>query len=394
MRLMSFRTIAVVLLIALSQGASAEETLTHLLANANTTGASKLSSTLLSRLRRTGAPIIEGAQVTFIVNYSGSDSTPSVAGDWSGWRTLPMKRLSNTDLWWRTEPFPSGARMEYKVTTGRDLMVDPLNPRKTSNGLGGENSVFETEGYQRETRIEHASVPYRGRMETLAIARGTTAPAREVSIYLPAEYDAEPGRRFPVLYLHDGNDYLRLCHAAEIAENLIADGRIEPIILVFVPPANRMLEYWRESAKFSEFFISQVIPAVDKRYRTIPSSAGRAVGGASLGGLISFRMVIDRPDIYGRVLSQSGSFWVESEMDEKKLANRAKIQGRLWLDYGTYESELTTANNHLVATLRAKHTDAKATIRPTAHNWTAWRDRFADALIWLFPRNDALTLWD
>lgn len=344
----------------------------------------KLALELRQAVRRNGTPLIEGGHVTFVLD-SVTAKQASVAGDWTMWRPSEMHPLGTTGLWWSTLDLPENARMEYKLVTETGMQLDPANPRIVPNGLGGQNSVFALRKYHPERRIERADAGHQGRIDSFVLGKGQPEIERNITVYLPLAYDKVTSTRFSTLYLNDGGDYQEKAMAVSIAENLIAERRIEPLILVFVPPKNRMAEYWRKTEEYTRFCVEQLVPEVDRRYRTLARSEARGIGGASLGGLVSLRIAWAHPEVFGKVLSQSGSFWTDDQAVDKMLTGKPSPKIRLWLDYGLFESELTEANRSLVKTLKTEGWAYREIVRPTAHNWTAWRDRLAEALQWLYP---------
>lgn len=123
---------------------------------------------------------------------------------------------------------------------------------------------------------------------------------RRVYVYTPAEYDTEVTKRYPVLYLQHGagemeQEWVHSGYAARIADNLIADGTIEPLIIVmnndFVyregDTRGRLALAPDWSGNFGEMFINEAIPDTDAHYRTIPDASHRAMAGLSLGGMLT-----------------------------------------------------------------------------------------------------------
>ena len=79
-----------------------------------------------------------------------------------------------------------------------------------------------------------------------------------------------------MLYLQDGSDYVTRARAAHIADQLIAEGRVAPFIIVFVDPVNRYKEYWAND-RFAQFMATELVPSIDGRYRTRAERDARAL---------------------------------------------------------------------------------------------------------------------
>ena len=105
---------------------------------------------LLERINRAEqSPLIEGERVTFV--YRGAARRVEVVGDFTGWspRGLVMREMPGTDVKYYTREFrPRRSRVEYKLIADGEWILDPLNPNRNDNGVGGENSNFTMPGYR------------------------------------------------------------------------------------------------------------------------------------------------------------------------------------------------------------------------------------------------------
>lgn len=197
---------------------------------------------------------------------------------------------------------------------------------------------------------------------------------RMVRIYLPPSYERERSRRFPVLYLHDGQNAFTTVgtnvafgwgnwELDKTVGELCAAGRMREIIMVAVDcSAERYLDYrgparrYTESElkelkrpppapgddsryeKYKQFLIEELKPKMDREYRTLPDAPNTGLLGSSMGGICSLALAWERPDVFGRAASMSGAFWVEKT---NFLANvlrpyRGKPKPvRIYLDSGT-----------------------------------------------------------
>jgi len=132
------------------------------------------------------------------------------------------------------------------------------------------------------------------------------------NIYLPRAYDAESGRRFPVIYwLHGagGNESSSTYLAAEY-DRAIAQGVLPPVIVVF-PNGGRRSEYrdWPDQNVMSETMImDELIPLIDREYRTIADRKGRAIEGMSMGGNGCIKLAFRHPEKFISVVSYAGSY--------------------------------------------------------------------------------------
>ncbi|PKL74806.1 MAG: esterase [Candidatus Melainabacteria bacterium HGW-Melainabacteria-1] len=183
--------------------------------------------------------------------------------------------------------------------------------------------------------------------------------ARDVLIWLPPGYDQNPQRKYPVLYMHDGNNLFdrrttfggQEWEIDERAGKLIQAGAIAPMIIVGVynTPA-RMEEYtWYpmeldgqpaggQGAAYARFLVEELKPQIDRTYRTLSGREHTSVMGSSLGGLISFYLGLHYPQVFGQIGMMSPSVWWK---DRAVLQDVPKLPTslRLWVDMGTAEGQ-------------------------------------------------------
>ncbi|MEP7076523.1 MAG: glycoside hydrolase family 15 protein [Acidobacteriota bacterium] len=326
--------------------------------------------------------------------YSGDAKDVQIAGDFSGWKPYssfnkpeqaPERSKFNKDRFISLE-FKPTARVEYKLIVDGKWITDPLNPNKIDNGVGGENSVFTMPDYK-PTEWDKGSIS--GKLETLEIASKVLNDTRKVQVYAPPLPEkvqqslkmANP--MYPVMYVQDGSDYIKRAKAIEIQENLVKAKKVRPFIMVFLDPKDRNKEYWAND-DYAKYLATEVVPAVDKQYTTYPYPEFRVVIGASLGGVTSVWTAMKYPDVFGRVGGQSSSFWIDGGRVVKGLEKLDFLKTKLkfYLDAGTLEG--TADTEKVVKILRDRHYEVVYYSGETGHNWTAWRDRLADAFIALF----------
>jgi enterochelin esterase-like enzyme len=191
---------------------------------------------------------------------------------------------------------------------------------------------------------------------------------RVIRVYLPASYDRCAERRYPVLYVHDGQNAFSTAgpHAAfgwgswqldATVDELAAAGKMREIILVAVDAsAERYLEYRGPARvysdeelnqakrpptapgdnsrfqKYSRFLIEELKPKIDREYRTMADPAHTGVMGSSMGGIASLALAWDHPEIFGNAASLSG--WYEAE-DKNFLANVLRAHRGTTVESGT-----------------------------------------------------------
>ena len=239
-----------------------------------------------------------------------------------------------------------------------------------------------------------------GKIEVLAGFPSQWVPARKVQVYLPPGYAKETARRYPVLYLHDGQNVFDASAAGmewqvdEAAESLVRKGEIEPLIVVAIDNGEaRTDEYTPNGSKaslYARFLREELKPFVDRTYRTLSEAATTAVGGASHGGLVSLWLALQHPHTFGQVLALSTSaMWDDETIVKKVQALPAKLPVRIWIDVGAREGEsFLTSNRHLRDALVAKGWTLGGDLRyqeqeDGAHDEISWASRVPDMLAFL-----------
>lgn len=256
--------------------------------------------------------------------------------------------------------------------------------------------------------------PHRsGRIDRLGAVASTHVAAREVQVWLPPGYADAGDRRYPVLYLHDGQNVFDDVAAGaewqvdETAQRLVSTGAIGPLIVVavdsgpdrihdYTPTVDRMrLNRGGGLPAYARFLVDELKPLVDARYRTQPDRAHTAVGGSSLGGLASLWLALHEGATFGAALVVSPSVWWDDcfALRDVQAWPAGLPHTRLWLDMGGAEGDdpgrALAAARRLRDALRAGGwTDA--TLRYTeahgaAHDEIAWAARVEGMLRHLDP---------
>jgi enterochelin esterase family protein len=219
---------------------------------------------------------------------------------------------------------------------------------------------------------------------------------RTVDVYATPGFQAR-AEITPVLILFDGEESRNLLKAPLILDNLFAQTRIPPMLAVFLQQQyERREQDLGCSPSMNRFPVSELMPWLRGEYG-IPTAPERAiVAGASFGGLAAAYAAIEHPEVLGRVLSQSGSFWwgkadSEPEWLTAELRSRPRRKVMFYLDVGLMEtkggplSQLET-NRRLLQVLRGKGYDVKYREFNGSHAFPCWRAAFPDALVSLLFR--------
>jgi enterochelin esterase family protein len=153
--------------------------------------------------------------------------------------------------------------------------------------------------------------------------------------------------------------------------------------MVFTAPVDRMKEYWMNDA-YVDWLVKELVPAIDSKYRTITAASSRAIGGASLGGLISAYAAYRHPQVFGNVIGQSSAFQVNGGRIITDYSEQERKPIRWYLETGRYEG-LLDSNRRMKEVLERKGYRLVYRESNAGHNWTHWADALADALSYTFP---------
>ncbi len=352
---------------------------------------------IASFLRANKFPLVAEDGVTFI--YSGEADSIHLRCWISGLSAAqPFERIDGTDLWARHLELPPGSRLEYKFERRQgdhvELILDPLNPVQAADPFGA-NSVCQAFGYVRPDWTLEDGQARRGTLEEIHVSSAVLNDKRRAIVYLPARF--RRSRRYPLLIVHDGDDYLRFAALRTVLDNLIHRLEIAPLIVACTQSPDRLREY-SGYEPHARFIVEEMLQTLRAQFPLEDTSDSRGLMGASFGAVASLYTAWRYPGMFGRLLLQSGSF-AFSDLGEHKrgplfdpvvrFINGFRVAPglpteRAYLSCGVYES-LIYENRSILPLLRAQGIDVRYEEVRDAHNWENWRDRQRAGLSWLFP---------
>jgi predicted alpha/beta superfamily hydrolase len=323
--------------------------------------------------------------------------------------------------------FAPEKKLEFKVTLGswetveRDAQNNDVDNRMLTTGAGFERVDLTVESWAKPRPpvppVLTGFIEYRDVTPTNA-----TLKPRRLIIWLPPDYKDNPTRRYPVLYMHDGQNLMDASTAYagewgvdETAEQLVKGGRVEPLIIVGVyNTEDRIAEYTQVPAApqhaddfpdagradlYGRFLVEEVKPLIDGEFRTKPQAQYTGLAGSSLGGLVSMYLGMKYPGTFTRLGVVSPSiWWANQNIVTQVNALPGKLPLRIWEDIGTEEGDSTQDTTETVEDAQALRdaltakgwavdTDLKYTVIPGGrHNEAAWAARFGDILQFLYPQ--------
>ena len=321
--------------------------------------------------------------------------------EYNGYNALgrqPYDMTRDQDGFWMVTTPPVGpGYYEYTFLIDGVVMMD-LGSATTFSG-NHETSHIEVP-VREPTFYDVHNVPH-GDVRQHWYNSTLTGKWRRALVYTPAEYDANPTRRYPVLYLQHGGtqnetSWVTGGKANFILDNLIAAGQALPMLVVmdngstFPPGLFRLPDPPPAGNPFERVMINEIIPMIDATYRTIPDQAHRAMAGLSMGAHQTLQITLAHLDVFSHIGVFSPA---PTEFDVKTtyggvLANAAEInqQVRLfWWGAGTAEPAIYQGVKYRLA--RLDEVGVKYVFREwpgLAHEWRLWRRALHDLAPRLF----------
>ena len=294
---------------------------------------------------------------------------------------------------------------------------DPANISVMPRAAGTANSSFvevpgDSDAFYDAKPVAHGDV------RMLVYQSKAMGVDRYLWVYTPPDYDTTT-TRYPVYYLLHGNGETQSGWVANgranlILDNLIAEGRAEPMIVVMphghpvqsasvgpfvaVPPAGGdpgMLNF----TLFTKDLLDQIIPLIERRFRVYPDAEHRAIGGLSMGAFQSLEIGLAHPERFRYVLAYSGGFGslgpvlpvrMDTDSPWKELladpAGARKNLRLLFLGCGQQETGLLAPGQRLVQRLQAQGVTARWADYPGGHVFSVWRNLLHESLPLLFTR--------
>jgi enterochelin esterase family protein len=230
------------------------------------------------------------------------------------------------------------------------------------------------------------------------IASSILGNERRLWVYTPAGYSDARNQPYGLLILFDGWGSLVLLPTPMILDNLLAAGRVPPLVALFVDSLDQetRLKELMYHQPFNDFLVQELLPWVRGRYHVTSDPRWTALAGASAGGLAATFAALHHPESFGCVLSQSGAFALEPKGEAepgwlaRQFAERERLDLHFHLDAGLLEVHslrqrgtgptLLDANRRLRDVLRAKGYPVDYVEFAGGHDYISWRGTLAGGL--------------
>ncbi len=331
-----------------------------------------------------------------------------------------MRRLEQTNLWYKALRVPRGARFLYQLSPNDTLtrspnaqrfataQADPLNPRRVPASPDITKyevaSIAELPGAAPQPWSDPRPDVPKGHLHQHTIRSTILGNERSVTVYTPAGYQ-KTATALPFLLLFDEATYQSQVPAPIILDNLIDEHKVGPLVAILVnyPTQDARERELFANPQFAEFVSSELIPWASREYGVSTAERDKnVIAGLSAGGFAAAYIGLKHPEVFGNVLSQSGAFWWSPRHKEGEEPNwlareyiaKPRESIRFYLEAGQFENDIRgtggqilETNRHLRDVLRAKGYTVFYHEFPGGHDYLTWRGSFADGLLALIGIN-------
>lgn len=372
------------------------------------------------QIERSGTPLVEPANdgrhlVTFL--WRGEAANVRVLGSPYDGHTH-LSRLPDSDIWYKSYTVPDDARFSYRIAPDVPQLdpsqlapnsyeqrravlatsqADPLNHQpqfaNEDTRFGTASTLTLPKAAKDEMALEHGNPP--GSVTHYRYHSASLNNDRSINIYTPnAKYALTP--QAPLLILFDGEAYLGRVPTPTILDNLIAQQKIPVMRAVFINnplPSLRGKEL-TPNTEFANFMAREFKPYLCQVHQVCPAAKDTILSGSSFGGLASLAIALQHPEAFGKVLSQSGSFWWRQDGEDdlwitQRLNDQPKTNIEIYLNAGVFEQG--SSDSGILQTNRTAYAELKkqgysVTLQEVSggHDYFSWRFMLSQGLIQLF----------
>ena len=294
------------------------------------------------------APSLADSSTVYIAG-----SEPQI-GNWNPGKV----KLHNTGnhIWMLEVQLPAQTHIEYKYTLGSwdregtDAKGFPL--QNFSATITNDTTIKNTV----EHWLDKKTRPFKGGITGIVKYhkgfKATGLQDRDVIVWLPEGYDPNKGKKYPVLYMHDGQNIVDPATSSfgvdwqldETTDSLIKANAINPIIIVGIyNTSDRSDEYipGQKGTAYMDFVVNTVKPFIDEEYRTKAGRKHTTIGGSSAGGIMAFMLAWEYPNIFSKGICMSPAFKIQhiDYVDDVLSDTGKKKKVFFYIDNGGIELE-------------------------------------------------------
>lgn len=342
-------------------------------------------------------PVVFADTAIFLYKHnSTAEAKIQVFGDLNGWSDtkspqITLSNYPNTTLYFGIYKAPdTSTRVDYKLVVNGSWILDPGNPKLAWGGMGS-NSELALSGYVYSEWVKERMKGNKGTLsDNIKIHSDSLKYDINYKVYLPFGYTSAV--KYPVVFITDGQEYSdkNLGAVNIVADNLIMDGKIKPVILIFIDPrdpvtgTNRRMDEYVNNRDFAHFLSTELYSQIKSNYSITGTANQTAILGTSLGGINSAYTGILHPDVFGLIAMQSPAFWYyPTVLDMYTTTDKAPL--KIYMDAGTIYDTQEKASA-MKAILDTKGYQLHYAEYSEGHSWGSWRARIDDILIYFFQK--------
>ena len=335
------------------------------------------------------SPEVKDGKVTFrlAANYA---TRVQLSGNWMAnpWTGSEDMQKGENGIWEITIDAPEPEIYTYNFIVDGVSVNDPLNDKVQRDGTRYLNMLF-IPGERSENYYEaknHGSVTY------CWYDSPSLGISRRMCVYTPYGYEKNPKAKYPVLYLlHGGGGdeeaWTSMGRAAQILDNLIEKGLAKPMIVV-MPNGNpnqkaantlglETVQMDRQDPKWQNAYVNslvkEIVPFIDKEYRTIAKADGRAIAGLSMGGGHTTSATILYPGVFSYICPLSCGIRESDELDNQLLGIKKAGYKLYWIGVGKEDTMAYQGSLVLDEHLTKNNMPHTLFVSDDAHVWKNWR---------------------
>jgi enterochelin esterase-like enzyme len=349
---------------------------------------------------RGGTPIIENQTRLIFLVKDRNGAQPRIVGDFNAWAVTAQgydqtigttTRIEGSSWSFLESQSYTNARLEYGFLYDKEYATDPLNPR-TVQAFAGPRSEVRMPFFVAQPEVDElgpataqTTNPPKGEVIAETVQSRSLGGTRRIWLYLPPGYAAAKDTLFPVVYVLDGNNYVEKMDVPRVLDHLIANKSIPPAIVVFSEPGDRQEEYSR-NPKWRAFITTELVPMVDKRFRTFPTPDHRAILGSSLAAYGAVDLAVSAPSVFGLCAAIAPPVQAATVVSNQPHARAAVVSIKFFVLGGVYDSMIGGARL-LRTTLDEYQAPVTYLEVSEGHNTNTFRAHLDDALRALLPES-------
>lgn len=349
---------------------------------------------------RGGTPIVEYQTRLIFLARDRNGIPPRIVGDFNAWAVTPAgydvaigktTRIDGTSWSYLESTSYTNARLEYGLLFDKEYTADPLNRREVQ-AFAGPRSEVRMPFFVAQPEVDEANAAPKGELLAETFASRSLGGKRRIWVYLPPGYASTSPRAsasaaetlYPVVYVLDGANYVEKMEVPRVLDHLIANRSLPPVIAVFSEPADRQEEYSR-NPKWRAFIADELVPMVDKRFRTFPTPDHRVILGSSLAAYGAVDLAVAAPSVFGLCAAIAPPAQTATVVANQPHARAAVVSIKFFVMGGVYDSMIDGAR--LLRTTLDEYSAPVTYLEVSeGHNTNTFRGHLDDALKALLPQ--------